>query len=63
MRCLVVVQDEGWAVLCSLNNKMPDMTQIAGTREYISLLPNFTSILSSTGIKHTASILNYVLIT
>ena len=25
LRCLVVVQDEGWAVLCSLSNQTQDM--------------------------------------
>ena len=60
MRCLVVVQDEGRAVLCSLTNDTQDMYQIAGTRVYISLLPAYTSILFSSCIKHTASILNYL---
>jgi len=55
MRCLVVVQDEGWAILCSLTNKTQDMNQIAGTRVYISLLPAYTSILFSCRIKHTTS--------
>ena len=55
MRWLVVVQDEGWAVLCSLTNKLQDMNQIARTQVYISLLPAYTSILFSFGIKHTAS--------
>jgi hypothetical protein len=55
MRCLVVVQDEGWVVMCSLTNKMQDMNQIAGTLVYISLLPTYTLILFSSGIKHTAS--------
>jgi len=47
MRCLLVVQDEGWAVLCSLTNNMQDMNQSAGTRVYISLPPAYTSILVS----------------
>ena len=58
MKCLVVVQDAGWAGLCSLTNETQDMNQIAGTRVYISLLPAFTSILFSSGICHTACILN-----
>jgi hypothetical protein len=57
MKCLVVVQDEGWAVLCSLTKGTQDMNQIAATRVYISLLPAFTSILFSSRIYHTASIL------
>ena len=28
MRCLVVVQEEGWAVLCSLTNETQDMNQM-----------------------------------
>jgi hypothetical protein len=60
---LVVVQDEGWAVLCSLTNKTQNMNQITGTRVYISILPAYTSILFSSRIKHTASILNYLEIT
>jgi len=27
MRCMVAVRDAGWAVLCSLTNKMQDMNQ------------------------------------
>ena len=56
----MVVQDEGWAVLCSLIKKTQDMNQIAGTRVYIYLLPAYTSILFSSQIEHTASILNYL---
>jgi len=55
MKGLVVVQDEGWAVLCSLTNKTQNMNQITGTQVYISLLPAYTSILFSSHIKHTAS--------
>jgi len=58
MKCLVVGQDEGWAVLCSLTNKTQDMNQIAGTPVYISLLPASTSILLSSRIYQSASILN-----
>ena len=58
MRCLVVLQDEGWAVLCSLTNKTHKLNQeIAGTRVYISRLPAYTSILFSSRIIHTDSIL------
>jgi hypothetical protein len=60
MKCLVVVQDEGWAILCSLTNETQDMNQIAGTRVYISLLPAFTSILFSSRIERTACILNFL---
>jgi len=63
MRCLAVVQDEGWAGLCSLTKNTQNMNQIAGTRVYISLLPAYTSILFSSHIKHTANILNYLDIT
>ena len=55
MRCLVVVQDEGRAVLCSLTKTMQDIYRIPGTRVYISLLPAYTSILFSFRSKHTAS--------
>jgi hypothetical protein len=55
MRCLVVVQDEGWAVLCSLTNKMQNMNHIAGTRVYISLISAYTSITFSSCITHTGS--------
>ena len=58
MRCQVVLQDEGWAVLCSLTNKTHKLNQeIAGTRVYISLLPAYTSFLFSSRIIHTDSIL------
>jgi len=58
MRCLVVLKDEGWAVLCSLTNKPHKLNQeIAGTRVYISLLPAYTSFLVSSRIIHTDSIL------
>jgi hypothetical protein len=51
MRCLVVLQDECWAVLCSLTNKAHILNEeIAGTRVYISLLPAYTSILFSSRI-------------
>ena len=59
----MVVQDDCWAILCSLTNKKKDMNQIAGTGVYISLLPAYTSILFSSSMKHTASILNYLDIT
>jgi len=47
MKCLVVVQVEGCAVLSSLTNEVRDMDQMAGTRVYITPLPDFTSILFS----------------
>ena len=56
---LVVVDDEDWAVLCSLTNNTQDMNQIAGPRVYISILPAFTSIIFASRIKPTGSILNY----
>jgi len=59
MRFLVVVQDEGWPILCSLANKRQEMNQIAGTWVYISLLPTNTSTLISSHFKYTTSILNY----
>jgi hypothetical protein len=55
MRCLIVVQDEGWAVLRSLTNNTQDMNQIARTRVYISLLPTYTSIIFSSCLEHTSS--------
>ena len=55
MMCLVVMQDKGWAVLCSLTNKTQYMNQIVETRVYISILPTYTSILFSFHIKHTTS--------
>jgi len=58
MRCLVVLPDEGSAVLSSLTNKTNKFTQeIAGTRVYISLLPAYTSFLFSSCIIQTSSIL------
>jgi hypothetical protein len=59
MRCLVVVQDEVWAVLCSLTNKTQDLNHIAGARVYISLLPACTSIIFSCRMKLTASNLTH----
>jgi hypothetical protein len=50
MKCLVVVQDEGWAILCSLTNETQDVTQIAVTGVFISLLPALTSVLFSSHI-------------
>jgi len=35
MRCLVVVHDEGWAVLCSLTNKTHRLNQKSPELEYI----------------------------
>jgi hypothetical protein len=61
MNCLVVVHDDYLAVLCSITNKTQDMKQITETRVYISLLPAFTSILSSSHIIYTDSILNSTL--
>jgi hypothetical protein len=52
---MVVLQDEGCAILCSLTNKTQDMNQITGTQGYISFLPAYTSILLSPRIKQTAS--------
>jgi len=63
MRCLVVVQHEGLAVLCSLINKMQNVNQIAGTRVYISVLPAPTSTIFISSIEHTGRILNYFDIT
>ena len=58
MRWHLVLQDKGWAVLCSLTNKTHKLNQeIAGTRVYISLLPTYTSFPFSSRIKHTDSIL------
>jgi hypothetical protein len=50
MKCPVVVQDEGWAILCSLTNETQDMNQFAATPVYISLLLFFTSILFASHI-------------
>ena len=47
MKCEVVVQDEGWAVVYSLTNQTQDMNQIKGTGIYISSLPACTSNLLS----------------
>jgi len=58
MRWHVVLQDQGWGVLCLLTNKTAKLNQeIAGTRVYISRLPAYTSILFSSGMIHTDSIL------
>jgi hypothetical protein len=58
MRWHVVLQDKGWAVLCSLTNNTHKLNQeIAGTRVYISVLPAYTSFLFSSRIIHTDSIL------
>jgi len=58
VRCLVVLQDEGWAVLCSLTNKTHKLNQeITGTQVCITLLPAYTSFLYSTSTIHTDSIL------
>jgi len=59
MRCLVVGQDEGWAMMCSVTNKTQDMNQIAETRVYISFLPDFSSILFSAHVNHTATNLKH----
>jgi hypothetical protein len=58
MKYLMVVHDEGWAVLCALTNKTQEMNQIAGNRVYISLSPVCSSINTPPAITHTASILN-----
>jgi hypothetical protein len=50
MKFLVVVQDEGWDVMCSLTIKTQDMNRVAGTRVYICFLPAFTAILFSSRI-------------
>jgi hypothetical protein len=60
--CLVVLEDKGWAALCSLTNNRQDMNQIPGTQVYISVLPAYTSILFSTHIKHTDIIPNHLVI-
>jgi hypothetical protein len=58
MRWHVVLQDAGWAVLCSLTNKTDKLNkEIAGTQVYISLLPAYTAFLFSSRIIHTDSIL------
>jgi len=57
-RSLVDLQDEGWAVLCSLTNKTHKLNQeIAGTRVCISHLPGYTSFHCSSRIIHTDCIL------
>jgi len=56
MRYLVVIQDEVWAVLCLIPNKMQDMNRIAETRVYICLLHGYASIFFSSRMKHTAII-------
>jgi len=63
MKCLVAVQDESWAVLCSLTNKTQDINPNAGTGVFLSLLPAYTSNIFSSHIEHTGSILNYLNIT
>jgi hypothetical protein len=55
MRCLVIVDNEGWAVLCTLTNKTQDINKIAGTQVYISLIPTYLSIPFSFCINLTAS--------
>jgi len=58
VRCLVDVQDEGWAVMCSLTNKTHKLNQdITRTQVYISLLPAYTSFLFSARGIHTDRIL------
>jgi len=51
----MVVQDEGWAVVCSLTKKVQDMNEIAGTRVYISLLPAYILIIFSSSTKYIPS--------
>jgi hypothetical protein len=58
MKSLLVVQVERRADLCSSTNGLQDMDQIAGTWQYITLLPDFRSILFSSRMSHTARILN-----
>jgi hypothetical protein len=54
----MVLQNEGWAVLCLLTNKTRKMQQeIAGTRVNISILPAYTSFAFSSRIIHTNTIL------
>jgi hypothetical protein len=60
MQCLGFVQEQGWAILCSLTNKTQDMNQTAGTEVFISLLPAFTSILFCSRVIHTNSTLNSI---
>ena len=58
MTCLVVLQDDGWAIWTLLTNKTRKLNQeIAHTRVYISLLPAYTSFPISSRIIHTNSIL------
>jgi hypothetical protein len=58
MRWYVVLQDEGWAVLCLLTNETYKLNQEpAGTQVYISLLSAYTSFLFSSCIIHTNSTL------
>jgi hypothetical protein len=58
MRWHVVLQNEGWAILCSLTNKTEKLNlEIAGTRVYLSLNPANTSFLFSSRSIHTDSIL------
>ena len=47
MKCLFIVEDAGWAVLCSLTNKTQDINQIPGILVYLSLLPAVTSMFFS----------------
>jgi hypothetical protein len=54
MRWHVVLQDEGWAVWCSLANKTHKLNQeIVGTQVYICRLHAYTSVLVSSHNIHT----------
>jgi hypothetical protein len=54
----VNLQDEAWAVLYSLTNTMQKLNQeMAGTREYISLLPTYTPLVCFSQIVYNANIL------
>ena len=58
MRWLVVMDDQGWAMLCTLTNIQHKSNEAHGRTEgYISLLPTFISVLFSSWSIHTTSIL------
>jgi hypothetical protein len=58
MRCLVVLHDESWAVMCSLTNKTyKSNKEITGTPVYISLLPKYNSCIFSSRIIYIDRIL------
>jgi hypothetical protein len=58
MRWHVVLQVDGWAILCSLSNKPHRLTEdIAGTKVNISFLSTYTFFLFSSDNIHTDRIL------